>query len=156
MRGASLRRLRAGVIGPRTGASQAPERLSALRSLSWREGNSKPRRPFRLARMITLVWTSLMTPRVQGLSQQPLELRTQRRCEVVPVQSIGHIGREESDLRPAVVTLARELQSVEGLCLRQPDHRVGELDLVAGAARLRREDVEDLRLQDVASGDDEV
>ena len=35
----------------------------------------------------------------------------------------------------------------------KPDHRVGELDLAAGAALLRFQDLEDFRLQDVTAGD---
>jgi hypothetical protein len=54
MQGAS-QRPRAYVIGPPTGAA-APERLSALRSLTvCGEGNSKPRRSICLARTITRV-----------------------------------------------------------------------------------------------------
>ena len=54
MQGAS-QRLRAYVIGPPTGAA-APERLSALRSLTvCGEGNSKARRSICLARTITRV-----------------------------------------------------------------------------------------------------
>ena len=71
-------------------------------------------------------------------------------------QRVGDVGGEEADLGAAVEALAFEFQAVERLLLGKLDHRVGELDFAAGAALLRRQDVEDLRLQDVAAGDDEV
>ena len=51
---------------------------------------------------------------------------------------------------------AVELHAVELLRFRQPDHGVGELDLAAGAALLGFQNLEDLRLQDVAPGDRQV
>src|SRR5258708_31302786 len=64
----------------------------------------------------------------------------------------GDVGAEETRLGAAIMPLALELDAVEGLRFRQADHRIGELDLAAGAALLRLQDFEDLRLQDVAPG----
>ena len=90
------------------------------------------------------------------IPEQLLQRRPECRRDVVARERIGDVGGEEADLRAAVEAAAFELQAVERLLLGEPDHRVGELDLAAGAALLGRQDVEDLRLQDVAAGDDEV
>ena len=66
-----------------------------------------------------------------GSTPQPLDLGAQRGRDVGTIQRIGEIGGEESDLRSAIETLAREFQSVERLRLRERDHGVGELDLAA-------------------------
>src|SRR5438132_1505178 len=97
---------------------------------------------------------SLFATHYSLLAQYPLQLRAKLRRNVLAGERIGHIGGEEADLRAAVEALAGELEAAEALRLGEPDHRVGELDLVAGAARLVGQDVEDLRLQDVAAGDD--
>ena len=58
---------------------------------------------------------------------------------------------------PRVVDRAVEAHGVVRLAgFLHGEHRVGELDLAAGAALLGGEDVEDFRLQDVASGDVQV
>src|SRR5262249_48721460 len=59
-------------------------------------------------------------------------------------------------LRAAVEAPALEFQAVERLHLGKFNHRVGELDLAAGAALLGGKNVEDAGLQDVAAGDDEI
>src|SRR5579883_1973337 len=76
--------------------------------------------------------------------------------DVVARQRVGHVGGEKTDLRAAVEAAARELEAVKRLGARQCDHRVGELNLAAGTAVLRRQQVENLRLQNVAAGEDEV
>src|SRR5690349_4229919 len=82
--------------------------------------------------------------------QQPLDLVAERRRDVGPRHRIRDVGGEEADLGAAVEALAVELHGVERLALGQRDHRVGDLDLAAGAAGLVRKQVENLRLQDVA------
>src|SRR5450756_2682002 len=68
-----------------------------------------------------------------------------------PVAQIGarhaerDIGAQEACFRAAIVALAFELDAVEGLGPGQTDHGVGELDLAAGAALLRFQDLEDFR-----------
>ena len=59
-------------------------------------------------------------------------------------------------LGAAVEAAARELEPLERQRSSELDHRIGELDLVAGPALLRGENIEDFSLQDVAAGDDEV
>src|SRR6478672_8726679 len=90
------------------------------------------------------------------LRQNPLELHAQRGAEVVAGERVGGVGGEETDLRAAVETLAVEFEAVERLRLGELDHGVGELYFAPGATLLRRQDVENLRLQDVAAGDDEI
>src|SRR5262245_8763588 len=62
-------------------------------------------------------------------------------------QRISHVGGEKADLGAAVEALAVELEAVERLPLGELDHRVGELDLAAGASILRGENPEDFGLQ---------
>jgi len=68
----------------------------------------------------------------------------------------GDVGAQKTCLRAAIVPLALELHAVEFLLFRKSNHRVGELDLAAGAALLGFQDLEDFRLQNVAPGDREV
>src|SRR5438045_2964358 len=88
--------------------------------------------------------------------QQLGELGPERGRQLLARQTVGDIRQQEADLRPAVVDRAVEAYGVERLAARQFDHRVGDLDLVAGAALAALEDGEDLRLQDVAAGDVQV
>ncbi len=76
--------------------------------------------------------------------------------EVGACQRIGDVRSQESDLRAAIITVAGEFQAVERLPLGEFDHGVGELNFTAGAARLRRQDVEYFRLQDIAARDGQV
>src|SRR5262245_37789849 len=89
-------------------------------------------------------------------AQQALELGPHRGRDVAALERIGDVGREKAHLRSAIEAPAVELQAVERLRPGELDHGVGELNLAAGAALLGREDVEDLRLQEVAAGDDQV
>src|SRR5262245_15466791 len=91
-----------------------------------------------------------------SFSQQPLRLLAQLRPQVGARRRISHVGGEKADLGAAVEALAVELEAIERLPLGELDHRVGELDLAAGASILRGENPEDLGLQDVAAGDDEI
>src|SRR5215468_9253679 len=90
----------------------------------------------------------------------PLQILLHLRAQVLAQLGAGHaegdVGAQEAGLRAAVVALAFELHAVEFLLLCEPDHRVGELDLAAGAALLGLQYLEYLRLQDVAAGDGEV
>ena len=87
-----------------------------------------------------------------SLFQHPLELHPQRGAEVVTGERVGGIGGEEADLGAAVETLAVEFEAVERLRLGELDHGVGELYFAPGAALLRGQEVENLRLQDVTAG----
>src|SRR5207245_1314520 len=88
--------------------------------------------------------------------QQPLRLLAELGSEVCARKRVSKVSGEETDLGAAVEALAIELQPVERLRLGELDHGVGELDLAASAAVLPGEDAEDLRLQDVAAGDDQI
>ena len=90
------------------------------------------------------------------LARQSFQLGAKRRRDVVARERVGDVGGEEAELRAAVEGAALELEGVDRLRLEQPQHRVGHLDLAAGAGLLVRQQVEDLRLQDVAPGDDQV
>src|SRR5262245_45864281 len=54
-------------------------------------------------------------------------------AEVLAGQAIGDIGGEEADLVAAIIGLAFEFQAEEAVLRHQLDHRVGQLDLAAGA-----------------------
>src|SRR3984957_10774681 len=95
-------------------------------------------------------------PQASTVPEYPLELLAKPWRDVLAREPIGDIGGEEADFRAAVEARALELEAKERLLLRQTDHGVGELNFVAGAARLVRPDGEDLRLQDVAARDDEI
>src|SRR5262249_27568731 len=91
-----------------------------------------------------------------AFAQQALGFLAQFGRDVGTRERVGDVRREKADLRTAVIALAFELQAIERLLLGELDHRVGQLDLAAGATVLRRQDGEDFGLQDVAAGDDEV
>src|SRR5579871_941680 len=90
------------------------------------------------------------------LPEQRLHLGAQRRGDVVARQSISDIGRQETDLAAAIEAAAFELEPIEWLFAGEPDHRVGDLDLAPGAPALVGQDLENLRLQNIAAGDDQV
>src|SRR5262249_26454823 len=87
-------------------------------------------------------------PRRSLAAQYLFQLGAKLRRDVLAVERVGDIGGQESDLGAAVEAFSFKLETVELLLLREPDHGVGELDLIARAARLIGEDVENLRLQD--------
>src|SRR5258705_12154622 len=82
-----------------------------------------------------------------------LHLRAQALAEIGVRHAEGDVGAQEAGLGAAIVPFAFEFDAIEALCFRKPYHRVGELDLAAGAALLRLQDLENFRLQDVAPGD---
>src|ERR1700733_8527428 len=90
------------------------------------------------------------------LADDLFDLGAEAGGDVLARQRVGDVGGEEADLGAAVETAALEFQAVEILRARERDHRVGQLNLAAGAAVLFRQQIENLRLQDVAAGDDEV
>src|SRR5262245_54807742 len=94
--------------------------------------------------------------RKSSIPEEPLRLLAQLRRNVGTGKGIRNVGGEEADLGAAVIAVALEPQAVERLPLGELDHRIGKLDLAAGAPVLRRQDVEDFRLQDIAAGNDEV
>src|SRR5258707_10219490 len=90
------------------------------------------------------------------LSQQRLDLGTQRRGDVVALQRVGDIGGEKTDLAAAIEAAAFEFEPVERLLAGEPDHRIGDLDFTPGAAGHVGQKLEDLRLGNVAARDDET
>src|SRR5580704_6457672 len=91
-----------------------------------------------------------------AVGKKARELRAHRGRDIVARECVGDVGGKKTNLRAAIEAATRELEPVERLGLGKLDHRIGELNLVAGAALLRSENIEDFRLQDVAAGDDEV
>ena len=81
--------------------------------------------------------SSVLRPLSSAFRQQRLDLGAELRGDVVAGKRVGDIGGEEADLGAAVEGAALELESVERLLAREPDHRVSELDLAAGAPSLR-------------------
>src|SRR5215468_348843 len=88
--------------------------------------------------------------------EQRLDLGTQRRGDVVALKRVSDIGGEKTDLAAAIEAAAFEFEPVERLLAGEPDHRIGDLDFAAGAAGLVGQNVEDLRLENVAARDDEI
>src|SRR4051812_26865427 len=95
-----------------------------------------------------IFWSRLWHSRV---AEQSFELGSHRRGEIVARQRVCDVGGEKADLRSTVEAAADEFEPVERLRLGELDHRVGQLDFVAGAASFRRQDIEDFRLQDVSA-----
>src|ERR1044071_4859922 len=93
---------------------------------------------------------------LSSLLQILLHLCAQAVAQIVARHAIGDVGAQEAGFRTAIVPLALELHAVEALRFGEGLHRIGELDLVARAALLGFQDLEDFRLQDVAPGDREV
>src|SRR5271165_1032980 len=77
-------------------------------------------------------------------------------AKVVPAEGEGDVGGEEPELRAAVVGVAVKLHAMELLLAGELNHSIGQLDFAAGALVDQFQDLEDFRLQDVASGYDEV
>ena len=92
-----------------------------------------------------------------AFAHQPLDLRAQRRRDVGAVERIGDVGGEEADLRAAVEALGPRT-SVRRTAASSASAIIASVSWISPPAPrlLRRQDVEDLRLQDVAAGDDEV
>src|SRR5262249_20019446 len=93
---------------------------------------------------------------VLPIAEEALELGAHARCNVIAFEGVADIAPKKPPLRAAIEGPSFEFQSVKRLCSREFDHRVGELDFAAGAAPLRGENAEDLGLQDITAGDDEV
>src|SRR5260370_36190541 len=91
-----------------------------------------------------------------SLLQILLHLGAQAVAQVIARHGEGDVGAEETGFRAAIMPLALELDAVEALRFRKPDHRIGELDLAAGAALLPFQDLEYFGLQDVAPGDRQI
>ena len=102
------------------------------------------------------IWLAVYDVLVYFSPSSRSQLLAEFRRDVGALQRIGDIGGEESDLGAAVEAAALEFEAVERLRARQRHHGVGELDFAAGAGRLLFQEVEDLRLQDVAPGDGEI
>src|SRR5437867_650391 len=80
--------------------------------------------------------TALHPGDVNPLSQQRLDLSTQRRRDVIALQCVGDIGSQKTDLAAAIEAAAFEFEPVEWLLTGEPDHRIGDLDFAAGAPGL--------------------
>src|SRR5262249_50917346 len=91
-----------------------------------------------------------------AVAEQAPEFRPHRRRDVAALERIGDVGGKKAHLRATIEAPAVEFEAIERLGLGELDHRIGELDLTARAAPLGGKNVEDLRLEDVAAGDDEV
>src|SRR5260221_5854739 len=87
---------------------------------------------------------------LQSFLQIFLHLGAQTVAQIGACHAVGDVGAQEARLRTAIVPLALELHAIEALRPGEDAHRVGELDLVARAALLRLENLEDLPLQAVA------
>src|SRR5689334_13066033 len=85
-----------------------------------------------------------------------LQRLTEGRTEVLAGKPVGDIGGKETHAIAAIIGLALEFEAEEAVLSHQLDHRVGQLDLAAGAGVLRGDAVEDLRLQDIAAGNDQI
>ena len=88
-------------------------------------------------------------------TEQYFDLGLERWPDVRPRERIGDIRRQKADLGTGVVDLAVEAVGEEGLsrCRGEADHRIGELDFVAGTLLLLGKKIEDLRLQNIAADD---
>src|SRR3954471_23294569 len=89
-------------------------------------------------------------------AKEALQFSAKCGCDIGPSQRIGHIGGEEAGLRPAIEPLALEFESIERLLAGQFIHRIGKLDFSSGATLLVGQDPEDLRLEDVATSDNQI
>src|SRR5579872_680150 len=104
------------------------------------------------------------SPRNDRVSAQPLaslpkillHLGAQAIAQFLARHAEGNIGTQETGLRAAIMALAAELKPIEFLSFGKPDHRIRKLDLAAGAVLLGLQDLENLRLEDVATGDREI
>ena len=92
-----------------------------------------------------------------AVAQQPLDLGAQRRRDVGALQRIGDVGGEEADLR-AAVEAAGPRTSARRTAASSASLIIASVSWISPPAPrfCVAEDVEDLRLQDVAAGDDEV
>src|SRR5579863_2917385 len=72
------------------------------------------------------------------------------------VKREGEVGGEEPQPRAAIVGSPVEPHPVKGLRAGELDHTVGELDFAPGALLDQLQDLEDLWLEDVAPGNDEI
>src|SRR5437868_15392907 len=93
---------------------------------------------------------------LSSLLQILLHLRAQAVAQIGARHAEGDVGAQEAGFRAAVMPLAFEFHAVELLRFGETDHGIGELDFAAGAALLRLQYLEDLRLEDVAAGDREI
>src|SRR5262249_17019812 len=80
----------------------------------------------------------------------------ERRTEILAGEAIGDVGGKEAHPVAAIIGLALEFEAEEALLRHQLDHRIGQLDLAAGSRILRGDAIEDLRLQDITAGNDEI
>jgi hypothetical protein len=79
-----------------------------------------------------------------------------RRADIVARYRQRDVRLDKAGLVAAIVTLAIEGEAMERLVADQLRHRVGQLDLAAGALFLRLQDAHHLGLKDVAARDHQV
>ena len=94
--------------------------------------------------------------RFPALQRHLLHLRPERGREVFALEAEGDVGDQEAELGAAVIGAPVEAHAVEGLALGKLHHAVGELDFAARPFLDLLEEAEDLRLQNIAAGDDQV
>ena len=94
--------------------------------------------------------------RASRSAQQRLGEGADDRTDIVACKREREIGLDIARLVAAIVALAIEGKAVERLVADQLRHRVGQLDLAAGALFLPFEDAHDFGLEDVAARDHQV
>src|SRR5271156_721100 len=87
---------------------------------------------------------------------QPAEFLLEARSKVAPIEREGEVGGEESEPGAAIIGSSVEADAVKGLGAGKLDHAVGQLNLAPRALLDQLQDLEDLRLEDVAPRNDEV
>src|SRR4029453_18740334 len=85
-----------------------------------------------------------------------LQRLTEGRAEVLAGKAVCDIGRKKAPPIAAIIGLALEFEAKEAVFGHELDHRIGKLDLTAGAGVLRGDAVEYLRLQDITAGNDQI
>src|ERR1700761_717373 len=95
----------------------------------------------------------------QSIPESFVEKGLQRGAQLVShfraLKGEGDVGLQEADLVAAVIALAFEAVAVERLAADQLGHRIGELDLAAGAGDAGIQMIEHLGLEDIAADDRE-
>src|ERR1700733_9477083 len=87
---------------------------------------------------------------------QPAQFLLEARSKVAPIERESKVGGEESEPGAAIVSSPVEAHPVKGLRAGKLDHAVGQLNLAPRALLDQFQDLEDLRLKDVAPRNDEV
>src|SRR5258705_13768368 len=97
-------------------------------------GSAKQSRGLRIRNWIAsslalLAMTAMRASTSASLLQILLHLCAKAVAQIGARHGEGDVGPQETRLRAAIMSLALEFDAVEALGLRQPDHRIGKLDL---------------------------